>query len=198
MSALEVRAYWFEGVDDTGEPGPRARARWFGGDAAVDEQIRKVFGDTVEAALRGELDPWAADPEDRVSLILLLDQFTRNLFRGQARAFAGDATALRHCRSALAEGALEPLSPALRYFLLMPLMHAEDLASQREAVRRYTELRDARGPEPSAFYRGGVDWAVRHARAIEQLGRFPARNDALGRETTAAEAAFLAEHPTGF
>lgn len=197
MDDATVRDFWFEGVTREGEPGD-ASSRWFGGGVAFDQLLAERFGDAVEDALAGRLDAWAGTAPGRLSLVLLLDQLTRNLFRGDAKSFAGDAAALAHTQAAIDTGEDLQLPPIHRYFLYMPLMHAEDLAVQERSVASYRALAAERGPEASAFYRGGIDWAIRHRDAIAQLGRFPARNEALGRPTSPEEASFLEAHPTGF
>ncbi len=188
--------YWFDGVGADGEPGPAAARRWFGGGRAVDEEIRERFGDATGEALRGGFVAWENAPRSRLALVVMLDQFTRNLYRGRAQGFDGDGRALALTRATLAAGEDAELSPVERYFLYMPLEHAEDAGAQDEAVRRFTALSEER--PGSRFFGGGGDWAVRHQRTIERFGRFPSRNAALGRETTQAEAAFLRENPSGF
>lgn len=193
----EILDFWLGPRGDVA-PGEEATARWFRSDPELDRVLRRRFGDRVEAALEGELDAWAdGEPAARVALILLLDQFPRNLFRGDPRAFAGDEAA-----SALSAGIsaepLEALHPVERYFVYVPFMHAESLDLQQRGV-------DAFGREaefgPSAFrnfFANGRDFAERHRLVIERFGRFPHRNAILERETTAEEERFLAEHPAGF
>ncbi len=197
MHESEIREVWFEGVTSDGEPG-EASSRWFRGGDAFDRFLAERFGDAVEEALAGRLDAWAATPPGRLSLVLLLDQVTRNLFRGDGRSFAGDAAALAHAQTAIESGEDRALPAIHRYFLYMPLMHAEDLAVQEQSVACFRALAAERGPNPSAFYTGGIDWAVRHRDCIAALGRFPARNQALGRTPTPEEAAYLEKHPSGF
>lgn len=189
-------AYWLADIGAEGNPGRKAAARWFQGGQAVDEEIRARFGEWVEKALAGDLDLWAASAQGRLALVLLLDQFPRNLYRGRAEAFSGDPRALELTWEALERHEDRELSPTQRYFLYMPLEHAEDLEAQAEAVRRFRGLADEQHPSP--FFSGGVDWALRHQKTIERFGRFPARNAALGRPTSPTERAFLEEHPAGF
>jgi uncharacterized protein (DUF924 family) len=188
----DVLAFWF------GEPAQRAlgRAReaWFRKDPAFDEAIRTRFGVRVDEALEGGPADWA-DPDDddgALALLLVFDQFPRNLFRGDARAFALDARALALARRLVASGRDARLRPVERAFVYLPFEHSESLADQREAVRLFGALRG----DPDAG--GYVDWAVRHLEVVEHFGRFPHRNDVLGRASTAQELAFLAQPGSRF
>ena len=181
-----VLAFWF------GEPAQRAlgRAReaWFRKDPAFDDAIRARFGPLVDEALAGGLAGWEDAGEDgALALLLVCDQFPRNLFRGDARAFALDARALAISRRLVSEGRDARLRPVERAFVYLPFEHSESLADQRESVRLFGALRD--DPHAGAYF----DWAVRHLEVIERFGRFPRRNEALGRASTARELAFLAQ-----
>ena len=188
-----VLEFWLGESNDLGLPRPETRRRWFEGGARFDAEVRDRFGPTLEAALRGDLDAWCETPRGRLALVIVLDQMTRNAFRGSSRAFAGDARARELVRTALEAGGDASLTPAERYFLYMPLMHAEDPRLQEESVARFRALAEA-DPEPGGgMLSGGVRWAEGHRREIERFGRFPGRNAALGRENTAEERSFLAE-----
>jgi uncharacterized protein (DUF924 family) len=153
--------------------------------------VRERFGAAVEAALAGTLPAaWASAP---LAEILLLDQFTRNAFRGTARAFAGDARALAIAQRVVAAGGDRPLDPVWRLFVYLPFEHAEDIAMQDEAVRLVGALAaaDPRFADP-------LDYAHRHRDVIRRFGRFPHRNPILGRASTADELAFLATPGSGF
>ena len=180
--AAAVLEFWF------GPEGPRAaRDVWFRKDPAFDARIRERFGDLVEAALAGRLDHWEdAGPESALALVIVLDQFTRNLFRDTPRMFAGDDRALAIARRLVDSGADRRLTPVQRWFAYMPFEHAESLAEQERAVALFDELR----AYPASA--GAYDWAVRHRDVIRRFGRFPHRNEILGRESTADEIAFLA------
>jgi uncharacterized protein (DUF924 family) len=189
--AQAVLDFWFGRADDAqhGEP----RKQWFEKNDAFDAQIRERFGGLIERALLGELAPWAATPHGALAQILVLDQFTRNAFRGSARAFAGDARALAAARALVASGGDLILSGVQRQFVYLPFEHAEDLAAQREALRLFAELeRDA--PVVGDL----VSWAQRHLDIIARFGRFPHRNAALGRASTAEEIEFLKQPASGF
>jgi len=169
------------------------RAEWFRKDPAFDAQIRERFGAWVDRAVAGELADWQASPQAALARIVLLDQFTRNIHRGSARAFAGDALALAAARAMVASGQDAMLPPVPRAFVYMPFEHAEDLAAQNEAVRLFTALA-AQAPELDE----NLDYARRHRAIIERFGRFPHRNAALGRPSTPEEAAFLQQPGSGF
>jgi uncharacterized protein (DUF924 family) len=195
----EILDFWFEGVDEAGVSGPPScLARWFGGNATLDSTIRERFGADLESALAGEFDDWAESPRSTVALVILLDQFTRNVFRGEARAFSGDSRALELSRAAVENGVDDKLLPIERYFLYLPFEHAEDPILQERSVRLYGSLAREIPKDARALFKGAVEWAIRHQIVIERFGRFPGRNAALGRTSTAEESAFLEEAPAGF
>jgi uncharacterized protein (DUF924 family) len=152
--------------------------RWFAKDAAFDAALRSRFYDAHYAAARRELEDWLAQPASALALILLLDQFPRNAFRGTGHMFATDGLALSYARRSL--GHLDQIEPTLRNFICLPFMHAEELTTQEESVALY----ERRVPESLSF-------AVMHRDIIARFGRFPHRNRALGRTTTPEEQAFL-------
>jgi uncharacterized protein (DUF924 family) len=165
--------------------------RWFTGGKDLDEEIRSKFGAQVALALAGGLTEWEAEPQSRLALVILLDQFPRNIFRGNARAFAGDARAQKLVADALARGFDAELSWMGRVFLYMPLMHAENLALQEESVKRFTALVAAAPENLRARMQGSLDYAIEHRDIVARLGRFPHRNGALGRTNTSLEFEFL-------
>lgn len=165
--------------------------RWFSGGPELDEEIRSKFGRLVALAQAGGLTDWEAEPQSRLALVIVLDQFSRNIFRGKAKAFAGDARAQQLVTDALARGFDEQLPWMGRVFLYMPLMHAENLALQEESVRRFTALAEAVPESLRAGVRSSLDFAIQHRDIIARLGRFPHRNAALSRTNTALEFDFL-------
>ncbi|HXE22242.1 MAG TPA: DUF924 family protein [Rhodoferax sp.] len=201
--ALAILDYWFEDGLALGWPSRDLNERWFGGAAAQDAEIRERFGPWVECALDGGLQDWEAECGDdeamtggrRLALILLLDQFSRNLHRGTTRAFAGDARAQRLVGEMLAQGLDERLPPVARVFAYMPLMHAEDTGLQRECVRHFEALAAAVPAALQASIAGNLRFARTHLEIIERFGRFPYRNAVLGRESSVAELEFLQSGP---
>lgn len=186
----EVLDFWFgeRGAPEFG----RAREFWFSKSAVTDAEIARRFATAVEAALRGELRSWTnGDARDALALILLLDQFTRNLFRDSARAFAGDEAALAVARRLLADGRHRQLAPVERWFAYMPFEHSEQMDDQRQSLRLFGELAQEGLAEP-------LQWAQKHYEVIVRFGRYPHRNELLGRASTAEEAEFLRQPGSRF
>lgn len=169
--------------------------RWFSGGPELDEEIRSRFGKQVALAQAGGLTDWEADPQSRLALVIVLDQFSRNIFRGKSKAFAGDERAQQLVTDALARGFDAELPWMGRVFLYMPLMHAESLALQEESVKRFTALEAAVPDDLRASVQSSLDYARQHRDIIARLGRFPYRNSALGRTNTALEFDFLKNGP---
>lgn len=193
--ALDVLDFWFGDGLQLDWPSQDHNALWFGGDPAQDAAIRQRFGPRVDEALDGGLTDWEAEPRTRLALILLLDQLSRNVHRGQRRAFDGDARAQRLTRLSLAEGMDATLTPAGCVFLYMPLMHAEHLELQEECVARFQKLVDSSPEALRDKLAGNLRFAVVHRDIVAQYGRFPHRNAVLGRSTTPAEESFLKDGP---
>jgi len=193
--AQAVLEFWLGDAMQTGWPLESRSKLWFGGGAELDATVRERFGAQVDEALRGGLIEWEQHPLDNLALILLLDQFSRNVYRGQPMAFAGDTRAQDLVTGALARGWDDALPLAGTVFLYMPLMHAEDIALQDECVRRFESLA-ARAPnERHTELLSNVDFARKHRDIIAQFGRFPYRNATLGRESSAQELEFLRDGP---
>lgn len=161
------------------------RRAWFGKSAAFDEEIRRRFEPAHHAAARGELDDWGEEAAGALALVLLLDQVPRNLWRRSPHAFATDPLARRAAGAAILAGFDRITEPALRIFFYLPFEHSEDLADQERAVRLFEAMT---GEDPAA-----ARSARAHRDIIARFGRFPHRNRALGRVTTAEEQRFLDE-----
>lgn len=194
----EVIDFWFGSGTDAVGVAKRQAALWWSGETATDALIRERFGGLHAAAAAGELDAWAATPAGRLALIILLDQFSRNIHRGAAAAFAQDGRAQVLAREGLERGADRNLPRIRRVFFYMPFEHAEDLALQRLSVECFLGLRNGAPAAQRATFDYFLDFAWRHYDVIAKFGRFPHRNAVLGRETTPQEAAFLQEKPGGF
>lgn len=166
------------------QAGPK---KWFAKNQAFDQAIRLKFEPTHFAAARGEYDAWRATAEGSLALLILLDQFPRNLFRASAHAFATDPLARQIARAATQADFDLALDPTLRPFIYLPFEHSEDLADQYLSVRLCEAHRDRTGDAET------LKWATIHRDIITRFGRFPHRNKALGRETTAEEQGFLDE-----
>lgn len=195
--AEELLAFWLGPLDGDGLAAPAFEARWFAKDAAFDGELRRRFGALHEEACSGRLEDWAGSPRGRLALVLLLDQLSRNLHRGRAEAFAGDARALAHARAALARGEDLALALCERVFLYLPFEHAEEREAQELAVERFRLLAAAAPERARARFASFLDYAIRHRNVIERFGRFPHRNPALGRTSTPEERAWV-EREGGF
>jgi len=170
----DVLRFWLEAGSD----------KWYSKDEAFDAAIRERFGEAHAAASTGRLDGWVETPEGALALVIVLDQFSRNLHRGSPETFANDEAALRHAESALAAGYDRAVTPELREFFAMPFMHSERLADQERSVALCHALHAGEATLP---------YALEHERIIRRFARFPHRNTILGRHTTPAERAFLDE-----
>ena len=190
-----ILEFWFADGPQTGWPTQEMNAIWFGGGPALDARITAAFGAQVLQAVEGGFAAWEDQPLSRLALVVLLDQFTRNVFRGSPRAFEGDPRAQRLVMDALASAWDQQLPVVCRVFLYMPLMHAENPALQNECVSRFAQL-VAEAPDTlKAQLQGNLDFARQHQDIIARFGRFPHRNGALGRSSTADEDTFLVKGP---
>ena len=186
-----VLGYWLgDPEEDVREPGARSR-RWFQGGEAVDRDVRERFGDLVAAAQRGELEAWAEVPRSRLALVILLDQLSRNAYRGDPRAHAGDEKALALALDAYDRRWDRALTLEERRWLVMPLLHAEDLATLARAKEIFVALAADAPAAQRGFFDAGVARAQKYHAVIARFGRFPHRNALLGRASTVEEDAFL-------
>lgn len=165
----------------------RARAVWFERDKAFDAEIAARFGDAVHAAQNGAFENWRQSPDGCLALLILLDQMARNIFRGQAKAYLGDIRAREIADAALRQGFDQMLPYDRRRFFYLPFEHAEDLPSQERAVELFTRALEEASPGERQMAEIQLEYAQRHREVIRRVGRFPGRNAALGRETSAAE-----------
>jgi uncharacterized protein (DUF924 family) len=192
MDAQEVLDFWFLPSSDPGHG--QQRAEWFRKDDAFDAVIRERFGAAINHAIAGGLREWDEEgPRGVLARILVLDQFTRNAYRGTPESFAGDVLALNAARQLVASGAHLALSPWERSFAYMPFEHAEDARMQQCAVDLFTQL----AGEHEGFGEM-LDYAHRHRGVIARFGRFPHRNPILGRASTPEELDYLAKPGAGF
>jgi uncharacterized protein (DUF924 family) len=182
VEARSVLEFWF-GTPRTHLGSPRME--WFRKDPKFDDEIRMRFGVLHARASRGELDAWSASAEPLLALVVILDQFSRNLYRNDPRAFAQDEHARRLARLAIDRRDDLGLLPVQRQFLYLPFEHSEDMADQDRCVELMQSL------ESFEETRGLTAWAEKHRVIIRRFGRFPHRNEILGRESTAEEVEFL-------
>ncbi|WP_347137794.1 DUF924 family protein [Paracoccus sp. SSK6] len=174
-TALDVLDFWFS---------PEMEPHWFVKSDDIDARIRDGFAETHQAAHRRELDGWAETPDSALALVIVLDQFPRNIFRGTPRAFASDDLALEHARAAVDAGFDQQIDAGRRAFLYLPFEHSEDLPDQTRAVELFEALGDP----------GYLDYAIQHRDIIQKFGRFPHRNAILDRPNTPDEEEFLKTH----
>lgn len=187
----EILLFWFGELDERGLSDPGQHDLWFRKSAETDHLCRTRYEDTVESALAGELDGWTETDSGLIALILLLDQITRNIGRDTPAAFAGDSKALTLASAAIDSGRHETLPAIHRVFLYLPLEHSENMDDQDHCVTLMQRL--AKEVDTPQFL-GFADYAEQHRQVIAQFGRFPHRNAILGRQSTAAELAYLREH----
>ena len=186
-----INEYWF----DTDNP----RQKWFQGGPQVDAEIKSQFSELISEARASKLTSWTEQPQGTLALLLLLDQFPRNVFRGTADAFSSDAMALDVAVNGIAKEQHKELAPLQQIFFHLPLTHDERLISQVACVALCETMvaRNDSGSDIMNFAASSLDSARKHLAVIQRFGRFPGRNAALGRESTAEEVEFLKDHPFG-
>lgn len=177
MEPEEVLNFWFEECKPSD---------WYKKDAALDKNIRVKFSSYYEAAVSGKLESWKHEAQSCLAFIIVLDQFSRNMFRNDKKAFAHDELAVLATKHALAKGFDKELEGMQKSFLIMPLMHSENIGDQEECVVLFREWGDD--------YKTNLEFAIKHRDIIREFGRFPHRNEVLGRESTSEEAVFHKEH----
>lgn len=186
MKADDVLDFWF---GREGEPGYGGfREEWFRKDPAFDREVRDRFESLYEAAAAGDLESWREDARSCLALVILLDQFPRNMFRGESRSYVTDKKAQEIAEYAVDHALDRELPEFQRMFFYMPFMHSENLSHQRRSVELFRGLGEG----------DAESYAVRHMEIVERFGRFPHRNDVLGRSTTPEEDEFLEEPGSSF
>lgn len=194
----EVLTFWFGTLDDAGRADAEHSARWWSKSDAFDQEIRERFGALHEQVLGGEHEGWLESARGRLAYVIVLDQLSRNMFRGTARMYVGDARALEVAEEGIARGVDRELVFAERAFLYMPLMHSEALATQERSVEIFRAWRQELPDEQRSALDGPLDFAVQHRDIVRRFGRFPHRNALLGRESTAEELEFLKQPGSSF
>lgn len=187
--AEAVLTFWFD---------PANREKWFALDADFDTAIRVRFAETFHRATEGEFTYWVHTPQGWLALLIVLDQFSRNLYRHDPRAWMQDPTAQQLVVWGIEEGFDRSLPPDQRVFAYMPLEHAESSTLQQRCVALFETLCSELPAEQRRHYTDYLDYARRHAAVIARFGRFPHRNTLLGRASTPDESAYLAEPGAGF
>jgi uncharacterized protein (DUF924 family) len=190
--AEDVLDFWFADAATGPEAIGRRNRIWFRGGAPFDHACTNQFGAALAAAAGGKLDHWMASPRARLALIVLLDQFSRNVYRGTAAAYRQDARALAACIDGIEQGHDRELSPIERVFFYMPLEHAEDRGVQALSVQHFEALALEAPAELREELLANAGYARQHRDIVEKFGRFPHRNTVLGRACTADEDLYLA------
>jgi uncharacterized protein (DUF924 family) len=185
----EILSFWFTEPDGTTG---KNRQVWFTKDPEFDAVVRDRFLSDYHQAATGALDPWQSTASGCLALILILDQFPRNLFRGQPESFATDGKALSIAQWAIAQGFDQTLPPIQRWFVYMPFMHSEDLEIQQQSVDLFQQF------EGDSETQSSYPFAIKHMEVIQRFGRFPHRNIILGRENTPEEMEFLQQPGSSF
>ena len=195
---VPILQFWFGDVDQLGRSDVQHSRRWFMKDEAFDREIADRFGETYADVRGGLREAWLDEPRGRVAYVIVLDQFSRNMFRGKARMFEADRQALAAAVEGVARHDDAQLSVNERSFLYMPYMHSEEIGMQDRSVALFTELAADAPSELRGSLAAGLQYAQKHRETIARFGRFPHRNTVLGRGSTPAELAFIAEPGSGF
>ena len=194
----DVLDFWLGSDFPALQSAAQRNRRWFSKDDDLDRIMGDRFGDAIGAALAGVYDAEIGNPRDWLALLILLDQFPRNVFRGSSRAFAGDLKALELALAGIARGSDQGVHPGARLFCYLPLEHSENLEMQERSVALFRGFQDQTTSDNAEMAKGWVDFAMQHFDIIDRFGRFPHRNQALGRQSTPEEIAYLAEPGNGF
>lgn len=193
-----VLDYWFGAFGTAREIAERQSKLWFGKSPEKDHEVSERFTPTFKAAISGLLDNWATSPRGRLALIIVLDQFPHHIHRDTPEAFAQDAKALALSLAALATGGDQSLTLIERVFLYLPLEHAESIAMQDLSVAQYQQLVTEANEAERVLFANFLDYAHKHREVVLRFGRFPHRNDMLGRPSSAEEIAFLKQPGSRF
>jgi uncharacterized protein (DUF924 family) len=184
VNAKDILDFWFQEID---------KEKWFNGGEGFDNLVRARFLAVFERAIHGDFDSWSNDAKESLAFIILIDQFSRNMFRDTNKMYEHDALALTCCKHGIEKGYIDQLQGAERLFFMMPLIHSEDLADQKlgvQTLEKYYKNEDG--------YEQSKKFYERHEEIIEKFGRFPHRNKILGRTSTPEEEAFLKEPFSSF
>jgi uncharacterized protein (DUF924 family) len=193
-----ILSFWFGAVGEDGLSSEDSAARWWKKDPAFDELLRERFAHDHAAILRGERDEWLSSARGRLAFVIVLDQFSRNMFRDTAGMFAHDELALRAALEGIELRMDQAVRGDMRAFYYLPLMHSEDLDVQDRCVELFRALVNAVGDEQGARFENNLKYAIAHRDIVAKWGRFPHRNAVLGRESSAEELDFLQQPGSSF
>ncbi|MBT8494746.1 MAG: DUF924 domain-containing protein [Deltaproteobacteria bacterium] len=189
----DVLDFWFGDLDESGSADAEHSKQWFKKDPEFDAEIRTRFESSYQAIASGEREDWLSKPEGALAYVIVLDQFSRNMYRDSAQMYAADDRALTAARQAITAGFDAQLPSDQRVFLYMPLMHAEDREAQAECVSHMEKLVAELGADPDSRAAANLKYARWHQDVVDRFGRFPHRNPILGREHTPEEQSYLDE-----
>jgi len=193
-----VLDFWFGAPGSANEIAARQRTLWFGKSAANDQLVVDHFSATLVAASQGELDRWALSPRTLLALIVVLDQFPHHIHRNHGLSFAYDAQSLALAQGMIQRGEDAQIAPIERVFAYLPLEHAESMAMQDLSVAQYEKLAAQASPAERDLFEGFLDYARKHREVVARFGRFPHRNELLGRTSTPEEIEFLKQPGSRF
>ena len=196
--AESILDFWFGKLDDDGLAAESKKSCWFKKDASFDASIKRRFESYLETALMGAYDRWTSSAGGTTALIIMLDQFPRNIYRGSGKSFHWDKKALAISTKAIDDGLISELPASWAYFVLMPTMHSEDLAMQDLCVKMMESLGASHKEGAKKMFEVALDYAIQHRDIIARFGRFPHRNELLARESTKEELSFLATKGSSF
>ncbi len=196
--AESILEYWFGTEADDAVAARRQAELWWKKNSKVDQEIRERFASLLDAAVNGSLDDWLTDPRGRLAMIILADQFSRNMYRDTPRSFAFDSYAQTWCKAGLESGAHRLLRPIERVFFYLPMEHSESLEDLQLSVALCKELAESVPDAHRELFDSYLNYAVRHHDFVQRFGRFPHRNAILGRESTDEEVAFLQKPGSSF
>jgi len=194
----EILTFWFGSIGAVDDFPKNKSDLWFKKDKSVDIKIRETFEGDLKRACGGQYDSWLTEPTGMMAQIILLDQFSRNMFRGKPEAFRYDPLALKICKAGLFQESDLQLPYIYRVFFYLPLEHSEDLLDQNQSIEQFTELKESVPEVQKEIYGNFLEFALRHKKIIQHFGRFPHRNAILGRDSTPEEEEFLKQPGSGF
>ena len=196
----QVLHFWFGDLKKNEVPGDDKQKSWWMKDTEYDKRIKDNFGNDLKMAINGELDYWKTSPEGSLALIILLDQFSRNIYRDTSKAFSQDNKSIQICLEGIEKGFDKKLHPVQRIFYYIPLMHSEDIDMQEKSLKYFSGLSEQYKEQKSIadVVSNSYEFAVKHYDIIKRFGRYPHRNEILGRESTPDEIEFLKQPGTSF
>jgi len=198
LSPQKILDFWLGPLPDASFFPTEKVKTWWKTDEKLDQEIRNEFAQDIQSAMEGKLDHWLDESRSCLALIILLDQFSRNMYRGTPQAFAQDEKARSACRFALEKGYDNKIYDVEKWLLYMPLMHSEDREDQKKSLECFKHLVENCLPALQMAVAGSYDYAVRHTKIVEKFGRYPHRNKILGRTSTPDEIEFLKQPHSSF